>query len=111
MYIAKLKDGPKRVKKAFSMILEGVFEMVWRRGRKGNHIKKKILQLKYFSPLRILTPPLFEETLEAFFSFSHFFNTFSLFFFSLLHLLGVLMIFEEKNHFFKNFFSNEMVWS
>jgi hypothetical protein len=28
MYIAKLKDGPKRVKKAFSMILEGVFEMV-----------------------------------------------------------------------------------
>jgi hypothetical protein len=28
MYISKLKDGPKRVKKTFSMILEGVFEMV-----------------------------------------------------------------------------------
>jgi hypothetical protein len=28
MYIAKLKDGPKRVKKVFSMILERVFEMV-----------------------------------------------------------------------------------
>jgi hypothetical protein len=28
MYIAKLKDGPKRVKKIFSMILERVFEMV-----------------------------------------------------------------------------------
>jgi hypothetical protein len=28
MYIAKLNDGPKRVKKTFSMILEGVFEMV-----------------------------------------------------------------------------------
>jgi hypothetical protein len=28
MYIAKLKDGPTRVKKTFSMILEGVFEMV-----------------------------------------------------------------------------------
>jgi hypothetical protein len=28
MYIAKLKDGPKRVKKTFSMILERVFEMV-----------------------------------------------------------------------------------
>jgi hypothetical protein len=27
MYIAKLKDGPKRVKKTFSMILEWVFEM------------------------------------------------------------------------------------
>jgi hypothetical protein len=28
MYIAKLNDGPKRVKKIFSMILEKVFEMV-----------------------------------------------------------------------------------
>jgi hypothetical protein len=28
MYIAKLKDGPKRVKKIFSMILERVFKMV-----------------------------------------------------------------------------------
>jgi hypothetical protein len=28
MYIAKLKDGPKRVKKTSSMILERVFEMV-----------------------------------------------------------------------------------
>jgi hypothetical protein len=28
MYIAKLKDGQKRVKKIFSMILERVFEMV-----------------------------------------------------------------------------------
>jgi hypothetical protein len=28
MYIAKLKDGPKRVKNTFLMILERVFEMV-----------------------------------------------------------------------------------
>jgi hypothetical protein len=28
MYIAKLKDGPKRVKKTFSIILGRVFEMV-----------------------------------------------------------------------------------
>jgi hypothetical protein len=28
MYIAKLKNGPKRVKKTFSMIFERVFEMV-----------------------------------------------------------------------------------
>jgi hypothetical protein len=28
MYIAKLKDGPKGVKKTFSMILERVFEIV-----------------------------------------------------------------------------------
>jgi hypothetical protein len=40
MYIAKLKDGPKRVKKIFSMILEMVFEMVCWRGRKWDHIKK-----------------------------------------------------------------------
>jgi hypothetical protein len=28
MYIAKLKDGPKRVKKTFSIILERVSKMV-----------------------------------------------------------------------------------
>jgi hypothetical protein len=28
MYIAKLKDGPKRVKKIFSIILERGFELV-----------------------------------------------------------------------------------
>jgi hypothetical protein len=28
MYIDNLKDGPKRVKKTFSMIFERVFEMV-----------------------------------------------------------------------------------
>jgi hypothetical protein len=28
MYIAKIKDGLKRVKKTFSIILERVFEMV-----------------------------------------------------------------------------------
>jgi hypothetical protein len=39
MYIAKLKDGPKRVKKTFSLILERVFEMVSWRGRKWDHIK------------------------------------------------------------------------
>jgi hypothetical protein len=82
-------------------------------GRKWNHIKKKILNLKCFSPLRILTSLLFEETIGAFFSFSSFFLFFQyVFSLSLLHcLLGVLMIFKEKNHFFKNFFSNEMVWS
>jgi hypothetical protein len=40
MYIAKLKDGPKRVKKTFSMILEGVFEMVWWRGEMESHQKE-----------------------------------------------------------------------
>jgi hypothetical protein len=74
--------------------------------------QKKILMLKCFSRLRILTSPLFEESWSfSFSSFFSFFNTFSLSLFSMLRLLGVLMIFEEKNHFFKNFFLNEMVWS
>jgi hypothetical protein len=77
-----------------------------------NHIKKRFLKLKCFSHLRILTSPLFQETLGAFlflplFPFSFFFLFFSTFsLFSMLRLLrtwGVLMIFEEKNHFFKNF--------
>jgi hypothetical protein len=34
MYISKRKNGPKRAKKTFSMILERVFEMVRWRGRK-----------------------------------------------------------------------------
>jgi hypothetical protein len=65
MYIAKLKIGPKRVKKIFSMILEMVFEMVRWRGRKWNHIGKDFLKLKYLSPLKMLTSPLFEETFGA----------------------------------------------
>jgi hypothetical protein len=48
IYIAKLKDGPKRAKKTFSMILERVFEMVWWRGRKWNHIKKDIFEVELF---------------------------------------------------------------
>jgi hypothetical protein len=72
MYIAKLKDGPKRVKKNFSMILERVFEMVWWRGRKWNHIKKDFLKDfgKGFSSSLFFDPSLLED-------------------------LGVLMIFEE----------------
>jgi hypothetical protein len=66
MYIAKLNDDPKRAKKIFSMILERVFEMVDRGGENEITSKRIFLKLKCFSPLRILTSPLFEETLEAF---------------------------------------------
>jgi hypothetical protein len=79
-------------------------------GEKMESHQKGILKLKCFSPLGILTFPLFEETLAAFLFLPLFFP-FSLFFqyfFSFFHApsledLGVLMIFEEKNHFFKNF--------
>jgi hypothetical protein len=35
--------------------------------------QNRLLKLKYFSPLKILTSPLFEETLGAFLSIPRFF--------------------------------------
>jgi hypothetical protein len=54
--------------------------------------------LKCFSPLKILTPPLFEETLGAFF----------LFLFFMLCLLRIRGLDDNggEKHFFKNLFSN-----
>jgi hypothetical protein len=52
--------------------------------------QKGLSKLNCFSPLKILTSPLFEETLGAFLSLS-------LFFALSLEDLGVLMIFEKKN--------------
>jgi hypothetical protein len=82
-------------------------------GENGITSKKIFLKLKCFSLLRILTSPLFEETLGAFLFLPLFlfFFLFSIFFLFLLFIfyapsledLGGLMIFEEKNHFFKNF--------
>jgi hypothetical protein len=54
----------------------------------GSH-RKGFLKLKCLSPLKMLTSPLFEETLGAFVSLP-------LFFAPSLEDLGVLMIFEEK---------------
>jgi hypothetical protein len=70
--------------------------------------QKGFLKLKCFSRLKILTSPLFEETIGAFLFLPPFFL-----FFSMVCLLEVLMIFEEKNHFFKNFFFRwlDMEWS
>jgi hypothetical protein len=95
MYIAKLMDGPKRAKKTFSMILKRVFEMVWWRGRKWNHIKKDLWSWSVFLFSKYWLPLLFEKTLGAFFSFSFFFF-FSFFYTSSFEDLGLLMIFEEK---------------
>jgi hypothetical protein len=50
--------------------------------------QKGFLTLKCLSPLKMLTSPLFEETLGAFLSLP--------FFVPSLEDLGVLMIFEEK---------------
>jgi hypothetical protein len=88
----------KIVKRTFSMILERVFEMVWWRGRKWNHIKEDFLKLKCFSPLKILTSPLFEETVGAFLFLPLLpFSIFLYLFYALsLEDSEVLMIFEEK---------------
>jgi hypothetical protein len=43
--------------------------------------RKKILKLKYFSPLKILTSPFIYRDLELLFFPSSFFNTFSVSFF------------------------------
>jgi hypothetical protein len=67
--------------------------------------QKGFLKLKCFSPLNILTSPLFEETLGAFL-FLSFFNTFS--FCSVSWGLGDFDGIWGENHFFKNFFSNGM---
>jgi hypothetical protein len=89
MYIAKLKDGLKRVKQTFSMILESFFSNGMIEGEKIGSHKKGFLNLKCLSPLKMLTSPLFEETLGVFLSLP-------LFFWLRLGDLGVLMIFEEK---------------
>jgi hypothetical protein len=53
------------------------------KGEKTGSHRKVFLKLKCLSPLKMLTSPLFEETLRSFFAPS-------------LEELGVSMIFEEK---------------
>jgi hypothetical protein len=79
-YITKLKDGTKRVKEFFSMILERVFEMVWWGGleEKMESHQKEILKLKCFLLSKYWLPLLFEETLGDIFPSLSFFDTPSL---------------------------------
>jgi hypothetical protein len=107
IYIAKLKNDPKRAKKTFSIILERVFEMVWWRGRKWNHVKKDLWSWSIFLLSKYWLPLLFEETLGAFFLFL-------LFFFFLCSISWGLRGFDDiwgENHFFKNLFLNGITWN
>jgi hypothetical protein len=94
----QVKGWSKKGYETFSNDFGKGFENGMMEGEKMDSCKK-ILKLRYFSPLKILTSPiLFAETLGAFFP-SSFFNTFSLSLFSMLRLfedLGILMINEEK---------------
>jgi hypothetical protein len=64
----------------------------------GSH-QEGFLKLMCLSPLKMLTSPLFEETLGAFLSLP-------LFFCSISWGLGGFDDIWGENHFFKNFFSN-----
>jgi hypothetical protein len=105
MYIAKLKDGPKRVKKTFSMILERVFEIIWWRERKWNHIKKDFWSWCVFLLSKYWLPLLFQETLGAFL-----FPSLSFFICSISWGLDGFDDIWGENHFFKNFFLNGLTW-
>jgi hypothetical protein len=91
MYIVKLKDGPKRVKKTFSKILKKGFWNGMMEGEKMESHQKWFLKLKCFSPLKILTSHfIWRDSWSFSFSFSFFIYAPS------LKDSGVLMIFEEK---------------
>jgi hypothetical protein len=50
MYIGKLKDGTKRVKKTFSMILEMVFLKWYDGGGENGITSKRIFEVELFLP-------------------------------------------------------------
>jgi hypothetical protein len=81
-------------------------------GENGITSKRIFLKFKCFSPLRILTSPLFEEILGAFLFLPLFFSFFLFFYALSLEDLGGLKIFEDKNNFLKNFLFkwNGMEW-
>jgi hypothetical protein len=85
----------KELRKLSQWIIFRNFIMEW---EKMKSHQKGFLRLKCSSPLKLLTFPLFEETLVAFFAPS-------------LEDSGVLMIFEEKITPSKTSFSNELTWN
>jgi hypothetical protein len=76
-------------------------------GDKMESYKKENFEVKVFFSSRIIDFLFYlKRLLELFLIlFSSFFYAPS------LEDLGVSMILEEKNHFFRNFFSDEMVWT
>jgi hypothetical protein len=110
MYIAKLKDGPKRVKKIFSMKLERVVKMVWWRGTKWNHIKKSVWSEVFFPSQNIDFPFYLKRLLElSFFFMLHLLRTWGFWWYlrrkSLLQkLLFKWIKYTSGGHLFQNGF-------
>jgi hypothetical protein len=97
----QVKAWSKKSYETFSNNFGKSFENGMMEGEKMDS-RKKILKLKYFSPIKILTSLFYlQRLLELFFFLSlSFFNIFSLSFFSMLRLfedLWILMINKEKN--------------
>jgi hypothetical protein len=95
----QVKGWSKKSYETFSNNFGNDFENGMMVGEKMDS-HKKILKLKCFSPLKILTSPFYlQRLLELLFSFL-FFNTFFSLSFSMIRLfedLGILMTNEEKN--------------
>jgi hypothetical protein len=81
--------------------------------RKWNHIKR-VFEVEVFSSSQNIDFPFYlKRFLKLFSLFLILFLpplTLSFLYAPSIEDLGVLMILEKKNHFFKTFFSNEMVW-
>jgi hypothetical protein len=98
MYIAKLRDGPKRVKKNFSMILKRVFKMVWWRGE-NNITSKRVFEVDiFFSSQNIVFHFYLKRLLEPFFHAQS------------LEDLGVLIIFQKKITSSKTYFQMASIY-
>jgi hypothetical protein len=114
MYIAKLKNGPKRAMKLSQTILERVSKMVWWRWRKWTHVKRfwcwdVFLLSKYWIPLFICRDSWSLSFPSSFFSILFLSLSFSML--RLFEDLGILMISEKKNTLEKILFRwNGMEW-
>jgi hypothetical protein len=119
MYIAMLKDGPNRVKKTFSIILERFLKRYdW--GVENEITSKMIFEVEvFFFSQNIDFPFIWRDSWSFFFFLFSFFFLFFFFcflffqyFFSFCSVSWGLGGFDDiwgENHFFKNFFSNGMV--
>jgi hypothetical protein len=109
----QVKGWSKKSYETFSNNFEKGFENGIMEGEKMDS-RKKILKLKCFSPLKILTFPFYlQRLLELIFSFLFFSILFLSLFFNALSLWG-LGDFDNKRgekHSSKFFFSDEMEWN
>jgi hypothetical protein len=69
IYITKLKDGPKRVKKIFSLIWKRFLKWYDGGGEKMESHKSRIFEVEVFFSSQNIDLPFYLETLRVFFLF------------------------------------------